>query len=37
MFGKRAARRARDFTLARQAEQVQQVYASALAAEVLAA
>jgi len=37
IFGKRAARRARDFTLARQAEQVQQVYASALAAEVLAA
>ena len=36
-LGQRAATRARDFTLGRQAEQVRQVYASALAAEVLAA
>jgi glycosyltransferase involved in cell wall biosynthesis len=36
-LGQRAAMRAREFTLARQAEQVQQVYAAALRAKVLAA
>jgi glycosyltransferase involved in cell wall biosynthesis len=36
-LGQRAATRAREFTLARQAEQVRQVYAAALGAEALAA